>query len=174
LPVVEFTSYVRMEPLNLFFVSLAPTIQMDNLCRGISLFDMARKTKKSKYKQEAMKVLATVKDHVKKGSLNVYHHEALLEGELAALNGNSEVARHHFGRATVLAGRRGFLQDSALANERFGVYLLKDLADAEEASFRLQQAAKLYGEWGARAKANMLTEEYGYLWASQEVSVSNP
>jgi hypothetical protein len=147
---------------------------LENLCKGVSLFDMARTTKKSKYKQEAMKVLATVKDHVKKGALNVYHHEALLEGELAALNGNSDVARHHYGRATVLAGRRGFLQDSALANERFGAYLLKDLKDAEEASFRLEQAAKLYGEWGARAKANLLIEEYGYLWASQDENTSNP
>lgn len=146
---------------------------MDNLCRGVSLFDMARKTKKSKYKQEALKVLATVKEHVKKGALNVYHHEALLEGELAALNGNSEVARHHYGRATVLAGRRGFLQDSALANERFGAYLLKDLSDSDEATYRLQQAVQLYGEWGARAKADMMTEEYGYLWASRDESAPN-
>jgi hypothetical protein len=156
------------------FHSIAPTIQMDNLCRGISLFDRARKTKRSKYKQEALKVLATVKDHVKKGTLNVYHHEALLEGELAALNGDSDVARHHYGRATVLAGRRGFLQDSALANERFGIYLLKDLSDTEEGSYRLQQAAMLYREWGARAKANLIIEEYGYLWASQDESESNP
>lgn len=146
---------------------------MDNLCRGISLFDMARKTQKKKYKQEAVKVLAMVKEHVKKGALNVYHHEALLEGEYAALNGDSEVARHHYGRATVLAGRRGFLQDSALANERFGLYLLKDLSDTEEATYRLEQAAKLYKEWGARSKANLLTEEYGYLWASLDENASD-
>jgi hypothetical protein len=158
---------------NISLSTLAPTIQMDNLCRGVSLFEMARKTTKKKYKQEAMKVLASVKDHVKKGALNVYHHEALLEGELAAMNGNSEVARHHYGRATVLAGRRGFLQDSALANERFGLYLLKDLSDTEEASYRLEQAAKLYNEWGARAKANLITEEYGYLWASRDENGSD-
>lgn len=146
---------------------------MDNLCRGVSLFDMARKTKKSKYKKEALKVLATVKEHVKKGTLNVYHHEALLEGELAALNRNSEVARHHYGRAIVLAGRRGFLQDSALANERFGAYVLKELSDSDEAAYRLQQAVKLYEEWGARAKADMVTQEYGYLWASRDESASN-
>ncbi|KAG7341774.1 PAS sensor protein [Nitzschia inconspicua] len=151
----------------------SPTVQMDNLCRGISLFDMARKTQKKKYKQEAMKVLATVKGHVKKGALNVYHHEALLEGELAALHGDSEVARHHYGRATVLAGRRGFLQDSALANERFGAYLLKDLSDTEEATYRLEQAAKLYREWGARAKADLVTEEFGHLWASREENQSH-
>ncbi|KAL3925455.1 MAG: hypothetical protein SGILL_000396 [Bacillariaceae sp.] len=118
--------------------------------------------------REALKVLSRVKEHVKKGVLNVYHHEALLEAECAAMENDSERARHHYGRATVLAGRRGFLQDSALANERFGEYLLHDLSDMEEATYRFQQATRLYEEWGARAKADMLFEKYGYLWDEQD------
>jgi hypothetical protein len=149
-------------------LDIAATIQMDNLCRGVSLFSMARKTHKKKYKREALKVLSAVKEHVKKRVLNVYHHEALLEAECAAMDGESELARHHYGRATVLAGRRGFLQDSALANERFAEYLLNDLCDTEEATYRFQQATRLYHEWGATAKADILFEQYGYLWDEQD------
>ena len=149
-------------------IGSAAMIQMDNLCRGVSLFEMARKTQKKKYKRAALKVLSRVKEQVKKRVLNVYHHEALLEAERAAMDGDSELARHHYGRATVLAGRRGFLQDSALANERFAEYLLRNLNDTEEATYRFQQATRLYEEWGATAKADMLFENYGYLWDEQD------
>jgi hypothetical protein len=137
---------------------------IDNFMRGISLFHMARSTKKAKYKKHAKLVLAKVRKWVEKGNPNVVHHEALLEAEMAALRGKKYNARKQYEIATVLASRQGFIHDAAMANERYGEFLLNDMLDREEAAYRLEEAVKLYKEWGAHAKADILLEKYADLW----------
>ena len=72
----------------------------------------------------------------------------------------------------MLAGRGGFVQDAALANERYGEFLLEDMYDREEAAFRFQEAIKLYLEWEARAKAELLSDKYEYLWSTPSKEIS--
>ena len=102
---------------------------------------------------------------MEKGNPNVGHCKSLLEAELAALNGRKHLAKKHYEVAAMLAGRGGFVRDAALANERYGEFLLEDLPDQEEAAFRFQEAIKLYLEWEAQAKAELLSAKYGYLWS---------
>jgi hypothetical protein len=51
-----------------------------------------------------------------------------------------------------------------MANERFGEFLLNDMLDREEAVYRLEESIKLYKEWGAHAKADILLKKYADLW----------
>ncbi len=133
--------------------------------KGISLFAMARKTRERKYKNLAKKSLASIKDWAEKGNPNVGHCTSLLDAELAALNARTHVPKKHYEVAAMLAGRGGFVRDAALANERYGEFQLEDMSDREEAAFRFQEAIKLYLEWEARAKAELLSAKYGYLWS---------
>jgi hypothetical protein len=126
---------------------------------------MARKTRKRKYTNLAKKCLASIKDWAEKGNPNALHCKLLLEAELAALNGRRRVAKKHYEMAAMVAGRGGFVRDAALVNERYGEFQLEDKSDREEAAFRFQEAIKLYLEWEARAKAELLSAKYGYLWS---------
>jgi hypothetical protein len=66
--------------------------------------------------------------------------------------------------ALKMALRQGFIHDAALANERYGDFLLFEVGDREEAVSRLEEVVKLYEEWEARAKANRLLQKYKELW----------
>ena len=136
----------------------------DNFMRGIALFQMARETKKVEYKKHARLVLKQICKWVEKGNPNVVHHKALLEAEMAALLGKKDKARKQYENATMTASRRGFIQDAAMANERYGEFLLNDTLDREEAAYRLENAVKLYKEWGAHAKVDSLRDKYAALW----------
>ncbi|CAB9499176.1 Transcriptional regulator [Seminavis robusta] len=142
----------------------------DNLFRGLSLFQMARTTtkKKNQYTKEAKKMLSLVSKWVEKGNPNIKHHQALLEAEMAALQGKQHIARNKYDIAVVLAGRQGFINDAALANERFGEYMLNDVGDRDDAAYRMKEAINLYKEWGAIAKAEYLQTKYAHLWPIPE------
>jgi DNA uptake protein ComE-like DNA-binding protein len=84
----------------------------------MSSFEMARKTKKQKFKKDAKKLHSTIKSWVKKGNPNVIHCDRLLDAERATLGGKSNAALEHCQSAASLAARGGFVHDAALANER--------------------------------------------------------
>jgi tetratricopeptide (TPR) repeat protein len=133
-------------------------------CGGISSFEMARKTKKQKFKKHAKKIHATIKSWVKKGNPNVIHYDRLLDAERAALNRKSNSALKHYQSAVSLAARGGFVHDAALANERYAEYLLHDMSDRQEAIFYFEEAIKFYSEWGALKKVDLLRGKYSDLW----------
>ena len=135
----------------------------ETFARGLCLFGMARKSKSSKYKRAAKKVLSTINTWVKNGNPNVIHYEKLFEAELAALNGKYDNADALYHKALGLSSRSGFLADSAIINERHADYLwhVRDMPD--DALFKMEEAAKLYTEWGAMGKASMLREDYAAL-----------
>ena len=79
---------------------------------------------------------------------------------MAVCNHKSEIAKENFQRAVILATRGGILHEAALANERFGNFLIQHLQDRNEGSFRINAAIRLYTEWGAHEKVNLLRETY--------------
>ena len=87
------------------------------------------------------------------------HYNALLEAELAALNGNKYVAKEKYEVAILMSGRRGLLHDCAVAHERFSGYYM-ELGDTENAAYQLNEAVKLYEEWGAFGKSNHVKRKY--------------
>jgi predicted ATPase len=135
-------------------------VAVDPFFRGLSLFAMARQSKQAKYRRHAKKTHKTIRSFVKKGNPNVRHLESFLDAELAALEGKTHVAMKHYEVAVVMATRGGFTQDAALANERFAEFLYEDVKDPEMAAFRVNQAVRLYYEWGSLKKAEMLEEKY--------------
>ena len=138
----------------------SPVAVTDSFYRAISLFAMARKTKKRKYLRPAKKCLATIKDWSKQGNCNVYHFLPFLEAELAAYHGRLNVAEKNYKLAIQMASRAGFAQDAALANERYGEFLLQDVCNREAAAVHLRQAVSLYREWGAVRKIELLQTKY--------------
>ncbi len=89
-----------------------------------------------------------------------------MEDKLAEHKGQKHEEKKHYEKAEMLAGRGGFVKDAALANERYGEFLLEDMSDRKEAAFRFQEAIKLHLEWEAQAKAELLSAKYEYLWSS--------
>jgi len=138
----------------------------DAFARGISLYSMARETKSTKYKKEATRPHKLLKSWLKKGNPNVQHHVAILDAELAALQGKSTEASKLYRKGIVLSTRAGFIHGAALASERYAEYLL-DL-DKQEALFQMSNAIEYYGAWGAKAKIRMLHERHTDLWQSHQ------
>ncbi|CAB9512812.1 Transcriptional regulator [Seminavis robusta] len=134
-------------------------VPMDTYYRGLSLFVMARRTKKRRYLKHAKKSLALIKKWVRKGNPNLRHYEALLEAELAACQGKSHMACAHYKIAISLS--RGYIQDTALAHERYGEYMVN--SDTQEAEFRIGEAIRCYREWGAHGKVIQLRERFSDL-----------
>ena len=133
---------------------------MDAVCSGgICAFAMTRR-RKSKYRKCALKARSLVKTWLKKGNPNVKHFDALFDAEAAALQGKQKKAEDFYRSAIAVASRGGYTHDSALANERYGDYLLTVLCDREEARYYLSAAAKLYMEWGAVAKVDRMQAQY--------------
>jgi hypothetical protein len=127
--------------------------------KGISLFAMARKTRKRKYKVHARRIRSLLQSWEKSGNPNVVHYLLLLDAEWAALRGEKEDAIRFYKDAVTVSARRGFLQGAALANERFASFLLSDCNDKEEADYRIEQAVRFYSDWGANRKVVRLQQE---------------
>lgn len=141
----------------------------DNLFRGIAFFDTARRKQQSKYKVHAKLMLAKLKSWCKKGNPNVQHHEALLLAEDAVMKKRHNVACEQYEIAVAMASRSGFIQDSALASERYGDYLLQVCeSDKSDAVYRVEEAIRLYKEWGAHVKARQMLKKHSCLLKVQK------
>jgi hypothetical protein len=155
---------------------VAPGIQIAQaalFCGAISSFEMARKTKKRKFKKHAKKIHSAIKVLVRKGNPNVIHCDRFLDAERAALDGKSKAAHEHYQSAVAMAARGGFVHDAALANERYAEFLLHDMSDKNDAVFRFEEAIKFYSAWGATKKVDLLREQYSDLWPQQRNETSS-
>mmetsp|Transcript_172 Transcript_172/g.590 ORF Transcript_172/g.590 Transcript_172/m.590 type:complete len:351 (+) Transcript_172:2-1054(+) len=131
----------------------------DTFLRGIPLFAMARRTKQAKYKNHAKKILKTVKGWISKGNPNVKHYVSLFQAEQSALDKKYDAAENLFREAIRVAGRGGYVQDAAIANERYADFL-QSISDEIAARERIEQAIRFYKSWGAHRKVAMLQQCY--------------
>jgi hypothetical protein len=92
----------------------------------------------------------------------VIHFDALLGAEIDSLRGATLSASKSYELAILYAGRRGLIRDRAMAHELFGEHLLRlGVAEhAQDAEIQLGEAIKLYGEWGAHAKVQIIYERH--------------
>jgi len=88
----------------------------------------------------------------KDSAWNFSHRHALLRAELAAVDGDHNVAVEAYQEAMSAAATHSFVNDHALATERTGLYFLQNSYIAEAVK-HLQQAKSLYEEWGSQRKA---------------------
>ena len=75
----------------------------------------------------------------------------LLSAEDAALRGDSENASEAYEAAIAKAEEYNFINEQALACERYGLYLYEISSDSEGKD-KLEKALSLYGSWGAGRK----------------------
>lgn len=68
----------------------------------------------------------------------------------------------NYEKAIVMANRKGFLNDLALAHERFGEYCLRT-CDTNGAIFQIHEALRCYREWGANGKVRHMENKYARL-----------
>lgn len=129
---------------------------METFYRALSMYAMARRTKKQTYKLRAKRIHKTVKGWVKNGNPNVQQYCCLLNAEKAALDKKRKEAEAFYKYAIVLAARSGYSNDAALINERYAAYM-KEVGDEDEAKYRIQEAIRFYGDWGANAKVELLS-----------------
>jgi hypothetical protein len=84
-----------------------------------------------------------------------------MDAELDSLKGDNYAASKSYEVAILYAGRRGLTQDRALAHERYGEHLHRlGNEQIQDAQFQISEAIKLYEEWGAFAKVQLLGKIY--------------
>ena len=135
--------------------------------QGIIFCGMAKSNprKQGLYKRQAKRCLKLLRNRAKKGNPNVHHYVLFIEAELVAAckNPNFNRASELFQEAIKISGRAGFVQDCALAHERYGELCLK-INEKDEAVFRFNKAFELYKEWGAKQKHEQMKKKYsGYI-----------
>ena len=86
----------------------------------------------------------------------------MVDAETADIKGHPREAEKLFKEAVVFAGRRGFTNDQALANERISEFFLRQGLH-DDAKYHLCEALKLYLQWGAYAKCEKLQKNHKML-----------
>ena len=120
-------------------------------------------TGKSSDVRAAKRFSRIIHQWVAKENPNVLHFWTLFKAEAAALVNKIDVAESLYQKAFALASRSGCLHEAALMSERYANFLLTDKQDSVGAKARLEDALKLYKEWGAGAKVMVLREEIAKL-----------
>jgi hypothetical protein len=134
--------------------------------QGLVLLARAKEKTTSKHKRRLyLKRGTTFYNKLEKiasdGNVNCQHLVLILGAEIVSLNhySNKKRVQEEYDNAIAKSGRRGFLNDQALANQRAGEYVLQQ-GDKDWAATYLNRARDLYIEWGALAKARQLEDKY--------------
>ena len=110
--------------------------------------------------------IATMKDFADKDSeWNFRHRYDLMRAELAAVDGDHEVAITAYKASIENAKKHAFVNDQALATERMGLFFLNK-GNLTEASKYLKQASELYETWGSIRKADHVLRKMPRLGSS--------
>mmetsp|Transcript_14353 Transcript_14353/g.39912 ORF Transcript_14353/g.39912 Transcript_14353/m.39912 type:complete len:1206 (-) Transcript_14353:64-3681(-) len=147
------------------------TIMADTFWRGISLFAMARATGRRAYRNAARKALSVTQSWDAKGNPNARHLSHYLNAEDAVIRGDHATAEDSYQGAISRALDGGFIHEAAHANERFFLFLLHERNDRERALSKLDEAVRLFEEWGAKKKVEKIREEYQNLWPQPQVII---
>ncbi|KAL9181855.1 hypothetical protein ACHAXT_012198 [Thalassiosira profunda] len=140
----------------------SPSGMWDTFVRGLSLYEMARRTGRTKYRRAANKALSSMRKWAKLNNPDISSKCFLLEAEQFALNRNKARAPEMYEKSVTLAVRCGVLSDAALASERYAEYLLRQGCDGKAVIF-FEKAMRSYDDWGATAKVEQLHEKYSGL-----------
>ena len=120
----------------------------------------------SSWRPVATDSIATMKDFADKDSeWNFRHRYDLMRAELAAVDGDHEVAITAYKASIENAKKHAFVNDQALATERMGLFFLNK-GNLTEASKYLKQASELYETWGSIRKADHVLRKMPRLGSS--------
>jgi len=141
----------------------------DAFARSVSLFAVARTKRSRKHGKEAIRLRKLMSKWVNDGNPTAVHLLMILDAEYLAWKGKPDKALEAYREAIVIASRSGFLQNAALASERFADTLqeVKGTRKEETIKYRIEQAIRGYSEWGAGRKVELLEEKYRDLLLSE-------
>uniref|UniRef100_A0A7S4V0M1 Uncharacterized protein n=1 Tax=Ditylum brightwellii TaxID=49249 RepID=A0A7S4V0M1_9STRA len=133
--------------------------------RALSMYAIARKhrKKKRKYTAKANRIRKELTASLNKKNPNVFHYVSILNAEHAASEqkkNQEEIVCQLYNDAIAISARGGYVHDAALAQERFGDFLLNDLGDEEEARYHIEGSIKRYTNWGAMGIVARLNNQY--------------
>nr|WP_240807831.1 AAA family ATPase [Polyangium spumosum] len=97
---------------------------------------------------------------------NTAHRHALVAAEIARLEGRPSEAIDAYEQAIALAGKHGFAQDEAIANELYGLFFL-GRGQSKNARTYLIEAHDGYLRWGASVKVAQLERRHRALLSAQ-------
>ena len=121
---------------------------------------LAKRREISFFLDRAKKQLELLKLYADNKMLNAIHMYLILKADLMSITAGSNVdeVTKAYSEGIKSAARSGFRQDSALASERLGEYLMQ--YDSETAEMYIQNALQDYGQWGAEAKVEALKRKH--------------
>mmetsp|Transcript_15424 Transcript_15424/g.31173 ORF Transcript_15424/g.31173 Transcript_15424/m.31173 type:complete len:266 (+) Transcript_15424:360-1157(+) len=127
-----------------------------SMFQGLTCYAIAATGDRRKWMKRGDAFLKKIERWFKSGNVNTVHIVHLLRAERAWLQGKTAVAETQYGEAISVAGRNGFVQDKALAHERFMEFHLKQQGDDYWAKYHFNKALIAWSDWGAVAKADHL------------------
>ena len=123
---------------------------------GLTACALFRKTRKWKYLKQAKQATKEMKVIMSTRGLNNLHRYLIMQADLlTCTNGALVDIKKAFDKSISTAGKAGFTQDAALANELAGEFFLKKGDDFWPHQY-FSRAMELYREWGASAKIEQL------------------
>lgn len=141
-------------------VELGPFPDNDYFVSTIACVETYRRTRSVAYLKQAKRMRKFIVRRAKQGSPNIQHWVALIDAEFHALRGRCSAAENCFGRALDIAEGGGFVLDSILVNERWANFCWDNVADEEEAQYRLKKALRLCSDIGAIGKSQRLKTRF--------------
>eukprot|EP00978_Attheya_sp_CCMP212_P008562 scaffold20099_cov42-Attheya_sp.AAC.1 len=132
---------------------------------GLTWLALAKETKNKILKNLAMKQMKQLKKWSQYSPFNCLQKLFLLKAEYAVLQRRYSKAERYYYEAVRLSRKHGFLNDEALAHERFGIFY-SERQNINAAHEHLTCAKELYGKWGAHAKVNHVRSKIRAITAS--------
>jgi hypothetical protein len=144
---------------NKFFDTGSLMYSLNSFYQAMTAMALAQHSRDRRRVSFARRSLKRLKKYEQLVPENCQNKVLLIEAELAAYNGNMELALAKFARSIDKAGEEGFLHEQALACERAGSALRRSSDYAGALPF-LCRAQSLYQEWGAHAKVVQMNNMY--------------
>eukprot|EP00980_Cylindrotheca_fusiformis_P003349 scaffold747_cov120-Cylindrotheca_fusiformis.AAC.5 len=135
---------------------------------GLAAFGLSREAtsiaRRKKYQIMGKRILKSFETEMKNGSVNAFPIVCMLEAE-------ESPSKEKYDKAIKACARLGLVHHEAYMCERAGLYF-ESQKDEGWSEFYVAQAILLYGEWGATAKVDSLTEEYSHILKKSSVRES--
>jgi len=124
-----------------------PDVLTNTFLNGLSCFAAAQETGEERYAELGEICHNRIKTWVEKGNPNVKHYDLFLDAEYAVLKEQHIAATQKYESAIGIALECGFVQDAALACERFCEFHVCISGDSKEAERWIRQAAVYWSRW---------------------------
>ncbi|AFY38978.1 multi-sensor signal transduction multi-kinase [[Leptolyngbya] sp. PCC 7376] len=137
----------------------APVFHFYTALAQVAVYPTAQDTLAIDFSESFEKSYKKLQAFARHAPTNHQHKLALVKAERYRVLGQRHDAVDAYHRAIAAAKANEYIQEEALANERFAKFYL-DLGWEKEAAVYMQEAYYCYAQWGAKAKTDALEASY--------------